>query len=200
MSPLRPALVLLSILLAAPVAQTQELSPRVGLAAFATLPASKGAALYDSGWKLSFSIHVRREEVVEGRVRMEVGEFPAGKGRLDPGATITVQRARTRLVGYDWLIPLGAKGPTGLDVILGIGGVHWFTDTRVTSLPNNPYPFSWSYSDSDVAFASTLGLRYRLARHFTLEAHHVFTFKPANGSDFSDGELSHTSIGIGYRF
>ena len=148
MSPLRPALVLLSILLAAPVAEAQELSPRVGLAAFITLPASKGAALYDSGWKLSFSIHVRREELIEGRVRMEVGEFPAGKGRLDPGATITVQRARTRLVGYDWLIPLGEKGPTGLDVILGIGGVHWFTDTRVTSLPNNPYPFSWSYSDS----------------------------------------------------
>jgi hypothetical protein len=172
----------------------------VGIAAFATLPTGAGSHFYNSGWKVNLTIHVRREQLVEGRVRMELGQFPEGSGRVDSSFTATVQRARTRLVGYDWLIPLGEKRPTGLDLILGIGGAHWFSESRVSSLPGNPYPFTYNYSDDTIAFAATVGLRYRLSRNLELELHQVFTSTPGHSRDFEDAELSHTAIGLGFRF
>lgn len=200
MRPTHCALAILTALLASPTVLAQELSPRVGIAAFATLPTGAGSNFYSSGWKVSLTIHVHREQQIEGRVRMELGEFPEGSGKLDTPYTNTVRWARTRLVGYDWLIPLGEKRATGLDLVLGIGGSHWFSESRSTSLPGNPYPYTYNYTDDSIAFAATVGLRYRLSRNIELELHQVFTSTPGHSRDFEDAELSHASIGLGFRF
>ena len=180
--------------------QAQELSPRLGLDVFAAQPNDTAGNLYASGWKLSLTIHVRREAEVEGRVRMEFGRFGEGSGTTNGNYSRTKTRAQTRMVSYDWLIPLGQKAETGFDLILGIGGAHWITHSQVETLPGNPYPYSYTYDDDNLAFAATLGLRYRLGRHWTLEVHHVFSTTPGHQKDFEDAELSHTALGLGYRF
>jgi hypothetical protein len=198
-----PTALSLAILLPlTPGLEAQELSPRMGLGAFFTQPTDSGGKLYASGWKVNLAIHVRREALVEGRVRLEFGEFREGKEVFDwGGAAASRYSARTRLVGYDWLIPLGTKQATGLDLILGLGGAHWFRQSSHYSLPGNAYPFAYySSSGDELAFAGTLGLRYRLARNFELEIHQVFTSTPRSDKDFSDGELSHTSLGLSFRF
>jgi len=191
---------LLFTLLAVPALRAQELSPRVGISAFVTQPADSGGKLYGSGWKVNLTIHVRREAQVEGRVRMEFGEFSEGKTVLQYGTGGTRYSARTRLVGYDWLIPLGEKRETGLDFILGMGGAHWFRQRAESSLQGDPYPYSYSHWDDQLAFAATAGIRFRLSRQVELELHHVFTSLPGNQRDFEDGELSHTALGLGVRF
>jgi hypothetical protein len=190
------------LLFSTPCLEAQELSPRMGLGAFFTQPTDTGGKLYASGWKVNLTVHVRREAQVEGRVRLELGEFRDGKEVYDwGGGAASRYSARTRLVGYDWLIPLGPKQATGLDLILGLGGAHWFRESRHYSLPGNPYPFAYSSSSGDeLAFAGTVGLRYRLARNFELEIHQVFTSTPKSDRDFSDAELSHTALGLSFRF
>lgn len=191
---------LLFALLAAPALRAQELSPRVGFAAFITQPTDSGGKLYGSGWKVNLTIHVHRESLVEGRVRLEFGEFSQGGEVLDSPYTASRYRAQTRLVGYDWLIPLGQKGETGADLILGMGGAHWFRERREYSLPGNPYPYRYSDWDNQLAFAATVGFRFRLHRQVELEIHQILTSVPGNQRDFKDAELSHTALGVGCRF
>jgi len=186
-------------LLAAPVLQAQELSPRVGLAAFVSQPTDVGGKLYGSGWKVNLTIHVRRESFVEGRVRMEVGEFREGKDVVTPYSNVRYS-ARARLVGYDWLIPLGEKRERGVDLILGIGGAHWFRERIVSNVSGTPYWQNYSDTDNELAFAGTVGFRFRLNRNVELEVHQVLTSVPGGNKDFEDGELSHTAVGVGFRF
>ncbi len=186
-------------LLAAPVLQAQDLSPRVGLAAFVTQPADVGGKLYGSGWKVNLTIHVHRESFVEGRVRMEIGEFQEGKGVVTPYNTVKYS-ARSRLVGYDWLIPLGEKRERGVDLILGIGGAHWFRERTQSNIGGLPSWQSYATTDNELAFAGTVGIRFRLNRHVELEIHQVLTSVPGDNKDFEDGELSHTALGVGFRF
>ncbi len=181
----------------------QDLSPRMGFGAFFMQPTDWAGKHYGSGWKVNLTLHVRREATVEGRVRFEVGEFREGKDMTDWwGYQASRYQARTRLVGYDWLIPLGSKKPTGLDVILGIGGVHWYRDRTVHSLPGYPFTPVYSYGNTDdnLAFAGTVGLRYRFSRNFEVELHQVLTSTPNSHQDFSDAELSHTALGLSVRF
>ena len=197
---LPPLLSLAFTLLAAPAMQAQELSPRMGFAAFFTQPADSAAKLYGSGWKVNLTVHVHREALVEGRVRLEFGEFSEGKGLLYPPYSGERYRAQSRLVGYDWLIPLGPKRETGVDLILGIGGAHWKRHWTHYSLPGNPYPYDYSDYEDQVAFAGTVGFRLRLTRKVELEVHHVLTSTPSSHRDFEDAELSHTAVGVGFRF
>lgn len=187
-------------LLSVPALQAQELSPRVGITGYLTQPADTAGRIYGSGWKLNVAIHVRREQEVEGRVRFEFGAFGEGKEVNHAPYEVVHYSARTRLVGYDWLIPIGPKRDQGLDAILGIGGAHWFRERRATSLPTNPY--SWDSSDTshELAFTTTIGLRFRFNRKVALEIHHVFTSFPGSDRDFEDAELSHTALGVGVRF
>ena len=173
----------------------------MGINAYFTQPADTAARMYSSGWKINLAVHVRRESLVEGRVRMEFGEFREGKDVVrNPYSTVRYS-AQTRLVGYDWLIPLGDKREAGVDLILGIGGAHWFRERRETPIAGSPYPY---YSNSDtqheLGFAGTIGFRIRLTRNVGLEIHHVLTSLPGSDRDFEDAELSHTAIGVGFRF
>jgi hypothetical protein len=188
-------------LLVSPIAQAQELSPRMGFAAFFTHPTDEAAKLYGSGWKVNLTVHVQRESTVEGRLRFEIGEFREGENRLQSPYSGIRYKAQTRLVGYDWLIPFGQKQETGVDLILGIGGAHWYRETKSFSLPGNPNPYSDSTSSSEkLAFAGTVGFRVRLTRNVELEIHQVLTSLPGSNRDFEDAELSHTAIGVGLRF
>lgn len=199
MNPSRASLSLAFALLAAPGLQAQDLSPRMGMAVFFTQPTDVGGNLYGSGWKVDLTIHVRRESFVEGRVRLEAGEFREGKDVITPYNRVRYS-ARTRLVGYDWLIPLGEKRERGVDLILGLGGAHWFRERTETVTNGAPYWQNYSSTDNELAFAGTVGLRLRLNRNVELELHQVLTSVPGNKKDFEDGELSHTAMGVGFRF
>ena len=188
------------VLLAAPVLQAQELSPRLGFTAFITQPTDEAGKLLGSGWKVNLTVHVRREFPVEGRLRFEFGEFREGKEMLQSPFSGVRYSATTRLVGYDWLIPLGQKRETGVDLILGIGGAHWFRERKNFSLPGNPTPYTSSSTTEKLAFAGTVGFRVRLSRMVELELHQVLTSLPGSNRDFEDAELSHTALGVGIRF
>lgn len=181
--------------------QAQELSPRMGFNAYFTQPADTAGKMYSSGWKVNLAIHVRREAEVEGRVRLEFGEFREGKEVNRNPYSVTRYSAQTRLVGYDWLIPIGPKRETGVDFIAGLGGAHWFRERR--NFQTGSYPYPW-YDNSDrqheLAFAGTVGFRFRLNRNVCFEIHHVLTSLPGSDRDFEDAELSHTAFGVGVRF
>jgi hypothetical protein len=194
-----PALVL--ALLAPAALQGQDLSPRMGFGAFVTQPADTAGKLYGSGWKVDLTVHFRREEPVEGRLRLEFGEFRMGKEVLQYEFSGTRYSAQTRLVSYDWMIPLGPKRATGVDVVLGIGGAHWKRHWNSYSLPGSPYPYTpYSEDEDQVAFAATVGFRFRVNRNVGLELHQVLTSLPSVSRDFEDAELSHTALGVVVRF
>jgi hypothetical protein len=172
----------------------------MGLSAFLTQPADEAGKLYGSGWKVNLTVHVRREAQVEGRLRFEFGGFREGKDFLTSPYAGVRYSASTRLVGYDWLIPFGQKRETGVDLILGIGGAHWFRERKSFSLPGNPFPFNDSSTSDKLAFAGTVGIRVRLNRMVELELHQVLTSLPGSNRDFEDAELSHTALGVGIRF
>ena len=200
---MRPAFSALGLALAiaaAPALKAQELSPRMGFNAYFTQPADTAGKMYSSGWKLNLAIHVRREAHVEGRVRLEFGEFRVGKEVVRAPYSTVRYSAQTRLVGYDWLIPLGDKRETGVDLILGIGGAHWFRERTEASLAGNTYPFHHSDTQHELGFAGTVGFRIRLTRNVGLEIHHVLTSNPGSDRDFEDAELSHSALGVGFRF
>ncbi|MFN8012229.1 MAG: hypothetical protein U0P81_12715 [Holophagaceae bacterium] len=189
------------LILAGPALQAQELSPRIGINAYFTQPADTAGKIYSSGWKVNLAIHVRRESEVEGRLRLEAGEFREGKEVERNPYSVTRYSASTRLVGYDWLIPFGPKRETGVDLILGIGGAHWFRERRTVPVMQTPYPwYDTSTTQHELAFAGTVGLRFRLSRAVALEIHHVLTSLPGSDRDFEDAELSHTAVGVGVRF
>lgn len=190
------------ILMAGAALGAQGLSPRLGIGVFVLQPTDTAGKQYGNGWKVNLTLHVRREATVEGRVRFELGEFREGGDVSTWAFQASRYRARTRLVGYDWLIPFGSKRSTGLDAILGIGGVHWFQERTVRPLPGDPYSSGYSYSSTvdNLAFAGTVGLRYRFGRSFEVELHQVLTSTPSNNRDFSDAELSHTALGLCVRF
>lgn len=189
------------LILAGPALRAQGLSPRFGINAYFTQPADTASKIYSSGWKLNLAVHVRREAEVEGRLRLEFGEFREGKEVDRNPYSVTRYSARTRLVGYDWLVPFGPKRETGVDLILGIGGAHWFRERRHIPVAPSPYPwYSDSHTQHELAFAGTVGFRFRLNPSVALEVHHVLTSLPGSDRDFEDAELSHTAIGVGVRF
>lgn len=189
------------LVFAHPALRSQDLSPRIGINAMFTQPADTAGKIYSSGWKLNLAIHVRRESEVEGRVRLEFGEFREGKEVDRTPFSVTRYSAQTRLVGYDWLIPIGPKRDSAVDFIVGIGGAHWFRERRYTQTAATPYPwYDSSTTQHELAFAGTLGFRFRLSRNLALEVHHVLTSLPGSDRDFEDAELSHTAFGIGVRF
>ncbi len=201
MKPAFSALGLALAVSAAATLQAQTHSPRMGITAYFTQPADTAGKIYSSGWKVNLAIHVRRESEIEGRVRLEFGEFRQGKEVDRNYHSASRYSAQTRLVGYDWLVPFGPKREAGVDLILGIGGAHWFRER--TSVPTGAYPYPW-YDHSDrkheLAFAGTIGFRFRLNRSVGFEIHHVLTSLPGSDRDFEDAELSHTAIGVGVRF
>ncbi len=172
----------------------------MGLTGYFMNPTDTAAKLYGSGWKVALTVHVRRESPIEGRVRFEFGEFHEGTDRIESPYTGARYQAQTRLVGYDWLFPLGQKRETGVDFILGIGGAHWFRQKRSFSLPGSPFPTNDTHSEDELAFAGTVGFRVRIARNVELEIHQVLTSLPGSERDFKDAELSHTAFGVGLRF
>jgi len=172
----------------------------MGFSAFLTQPADEAAKLYGSGWKVNLTVHVRREALVEGRLRFEFGEFREGRDFPSQHYSTVRYSARTRLVGYDWLLPLGQKQETGVDLILGIGGAHWYREKKSFSLPGSPASFSDSSTSDKLAFAATVGFRMRITRNVELELHQVLTSLPGSNRDFEDAELSHTALGVGFRF
>jgi hypothetical protein len=197
----RSSLGLVLALFLAPLLRAQELSPRMGFSAFLTQPSDEAGKLYNSGWKVNLTVHVRREYEVEGRLRFEFGGFGEGKD-LPAGPPYSAVRysARTRLVGYDWLIPLGLKRETPVDLILGLGGAHWYREKRSLRLPAFPPSGTDSDTTEKLAFAGTVGFRWRLTRNVELELHQVLTSLPGSHRDFEDAELSHTALGVGVRF
>ena len=197
-----PARLGLAVALAAgPTLPAQELSPRIGLNFYLTQPADTAGKIYSSGWKVNLAIHVRRESPIEGRVRLEFGEFREGKDRFRDAYSTVRYSAQTRLVGYDWLLPLGEKRETGVDFIFGIGGAHWYRERREELAPTAPsYYYSNNTTQHELGFAGTLGFRFRVSRNLTFEIHHVLTSLPGSDRDFEDAELSHTALGLGMRF
>jgi len=113
-------------------------------------------------------------------------------------ASASRSKAQTRLVSYDWLIPLGPKRPTGVDLVLGIGGAHSYRSMSTYYLQGDPNPYR--YTDDKVSFAATVGLRLRAARNIEVELHQVLTAAPSWSHEVEDGIASHTALGVCFRF
>ncbi|MBI4912498.1 MAG: outer membrane beta-barrel protein [Acidobacteria bacterium] len=197
---MRPLVIaLLTVLgLAAPA---QDLKQRFGLNFSATIPSDTAGKLYGKGWKIGVPFYFRIGMPVEGRLRVEFGHFNQGKAMAGSyGVTYGPTSASTRLVSYDWLINLGERRQeTGVDFIIGIGGAHWWREYTYTySSPG--FSNTRQESDHELAFAGTVGFRFRINPNLAVELHQVLTSLPGSSRDFKDAELSHTSIGLGVRF
>ncbi|MDP2876931.1 MAG: hypothetical protein Q8O00_12160 [Holophaga sp.] len=169
-----------------------------GLNIYGTKPTDEASKLYDHGWKIAVPFYFRIGNPVEQRLRVEFGKFSKGRPVAVAGGW-EQSEASTRLVGYDWLISLGQRKEAGVDLILGIGGARWnqnyvFTHAAGSGLPD------YEDTDQNAAFAATIGFRFRFTRNLALELHQVLTSLPGSDRDFKDAELSHTALGLAFRF
>jgi len=199
MRTLMPALLIGASIALSAQNRDEDVSHRFGLNLQVMVPTDTAGKLYKTGYSVGIPIYFRQGEKVEGRLRMEVGRFE-GKSRKAYYGYETIS-ANTRFVGYDWLVRLGAKRDPGVDFLIGIGGSHWY-QTRTAAYPagdHPPYPIDSDYG-SQLAFTVSVGFIFHLNRHVGIEAKQMLTSLPGSNRDFTDAELSHTSVGMAFRF
>lgn len=174
----------------------QDWGQHFGLNLYVVQPSDTAGKLYERGYKIAVPFYFRIGNRVEQRLRVEFGSFSEGPVRqVDSYGTTEKSSASSRLVGYDWLVSMGERKEAGVDLILGVGGTSWYQEITRTMPGNAPY----KDTETQAAFAATLGLRVRFNRHIALELHQVLTSLPGEKRDFRDAELSHTALGIAFR-
>ena len=177
----------------------QSTSHRFGLNFQMMIPTDTAGKLYKTGYNIGIPFYFRQGEDVEGRLRIEIGHFD-GKSRSDyPG--IEVISADTRFIGYDWLIKMGPSRDPGVDFLIGIGGAHWYQNRSYTSSVGTP---ASNYTDEGygdkIAFVLSVGFIFHITSHIGIEAKQMLTSVPNSQRDFHDADLSHTSLGVAFRF
>jgi len=194
-----PALLISAASVLSAQSQEHSLSRRFGLNLQAMLPTDTAGKLYKTGYNIGIPFYFRQGKDVEGRLRVEVGHFD-GKRRSVYGGTEEVS-ADTRFVGYDWLVRLGPSRDPGVDFLIGIGGAHWYQTRSYTSSTGTP---NMGYTDEDygekVAFVLSVGFIFHITRHVGIEAKQMLTSLPGSQREFQDADLSHTSLGVAFRF
>lgn len=179
--------------------QEQSVAHRFGLNINVMFPTGTAGDFYKTGYNIGIPFYFRLGEPVEGRLRIELGHFD-GKTR-DSYSGREVVSADTRYVGYDWLIQLGQSRDPGVDFLVGIGGAHWNQTRTFTSLVGTPSTNSTNEEyGNKVAFVLSLGFIFHFTSHMGLEAKQMFSSVPNSERDFHDADLSHTSLGLAFRF
>ncbi len=179
--------------------QEQPASHRFGLNLQMMFPTDTAGKLYKAGYNIGIPFYFRQGEEVEGRLRIEIGHFE-GKSRSDyPG--VEVISADTRFIGYDWLVRMGPSRAPGVDFLIGIGGAHWYQSRTYTSSVGTP---ASNYTDEGygdkIAFVLSVGFIFHINSRVGIEAKQMLTSLPNSQRDFHDADLSHTSVGVAFRF
>ncbi len=183
--------------------QEEQVSHRFGVNLQVMIPTDTAAKLYQTGYSVGIPFYFHQGEQVEGRLRVEFGHFN-GKTRTVSNYIGIHQESvstDTRFVGYDWLVRLGESRDSGVDLIVGIGGAHWY-QTRTTSSTAGGAIVTSSddgYGEK-LAFVLSVGFTFHITRNVGIEAKQMLTSLPGSNRDFSDAELSHTSVGVAFRF
>lgn len=183
--------------------QDEPVSHRFGLNLQVMIPTDTAAKLYQAGYSVGIPFYFHSGEPVEGRLRVEIGHFN-GKSRVVSdffGVHQESVTADTRFVGYDWLVRMGEARYPGADFLVGIGGAHWY-QTRTTSTTtggSNVTRKDDGYGEK-VGFVLSLGFIFHITRNVGIEAKQMLTSLPGTRRDFTDAELSHTSVGVAFRF
>ena len=179
--------------------QEQSVSHRFGLNIQLMLPTDTAGKLYKTGYNIGMPFYFRQGEDVEGRLRVEIGHFE-GKSR-NIGSGSEEVSADTRFIGYDWLVKLGPSREPGVDFLIGIGGAHWYQTRTYSAFAGSP---NVNYTDEDygdkLAFVLSVGFIFHINNHVGIEAKQMLTSLPNSQRDFHDADLSHTSLGVAFRF
>ncbi len=202
-----PALLISAASVLSAQSQEHSLSRRFGLNLQAMLPTDTAGKLYKTGYNIGIPFYFHQGEAVEGRLRVEIGHFE-GKSRSVNSGFEKIS-ADTRFVGYDWLVRLGPsrdqgdqadQGNPGVDFLFGIGGAHWYQTLSYTS----PTGTNMNYTDKGygqkLAFVLSVGFVFHITSHVGIEAKQMLTALPNSQRDFHDADLSHTSLGLAFRF
>ena len=163
------------------------------------LPTDTAGKLYKTGYSIGIPFYFHQGEAVEGRLRFEFGHFDGKSRNVNSGYEKV--SADTRYIGYDWLVQIGPSRDPGVNFLIGIGGAHWYQTRSYTSPVGAP---NMSYTDEGygekVAFVLSVGFIFQLNSHVGIEAKQMFTSLPNSQRDFHDADLSHTSLGLAFRF
>lgn len=177
----------------------EPVSHRFGLNFQIMVPTDTAGKLYQNGFSIGIPFYFHHAEGVDGRLRVEIGHFD-GKRRNVYSGTEEIS-ADTRYVGYDWLVRLGQSRDPGVDFLIGIGGAHWYQTRSYTSIPGTP---DVNYTDEDygnkIAFVLSVGFIFHITNHVGIEAKQMLTSLPNSQRDFHDADLTHTSVGVAFRF
>jgi hypothetical protein len=178
--------------------QDQSVAHRFGLNLQMMLPTDTAAKLYKTGYNIGIPFYFRQGEEVEGRLRVEIGHFE-GKSRNVYGGVESIS-ADTRYVGYDWLIRLGPSRDPGVDLLIGVGGAHWYQNLSRTYPQGADVMYVDDGYGEKVAFVLSVGFIFHINRNVGIEAKQMLTSLPNSERDFHDADLSHTSLGVAFRF
>lgn len=181
-------------------AQGQEppAAHRFGLNLQLMLPTDTAGELYKTGYNIGIPFYFRQGEDVEGRLRVEIGHFEGKTRKIDSGTEDI--SADTRYIGYDWLVRLGPSRDPGVDFLIGIGGAHWYqTRSYKPAAGSDIYVIDEDYGDK-IAFVLSIGFIFHITNHVGIEAKQMLTSLPNSHRDFHDADLSHTSLGVAFRF
>ncbi|MBL0311160.1 MAG: hypothetical protein IPP78_00315 [Holophagaceae bacterium] len=173
-------------------------SSRFGLNIQMMLPTDTAGSLYKTGYNIGIPFYFRQGEDVEGRLRVEIGHFD-GKNRTVYGEVQSIS-ADTRYVGYDWLIKMGPSRNPGVDFLVGVGGAHWYQSISHTYAPGSDVIYVDDGYGEKLAFVLSLGFLFHINSHVGIEAKQMLTSLPNSRRDFHDADLSHTSLGVAFRF
>ena len=194
-----PALLISAASVLSAQSQEQSVSHRFGLNLQVMLPTDTAGKLYKTGYNIGIPFYFRQGEEVEGRLRVEIGHFNGRRRSVNSGYEEV--SADTRYIGYDWLVRLGPAREPGVDFLLGIGGAHWYQTRSGASPAGTSYQ---NYTDEGygdkVAFVLSIGFIFHLTSHVGIEAKQMLTSLPNSQRDFHDADLSHTSLGVAFRF
>lgn len=194
-----PALLLSAASLLSAQSRESSVAHRFGVNFQVMIPADTAGKLYQTGYNIGIPFYFRQGEDVEGRLRIEIGHFEGKNRSVYPG--IEKISADTRFVGYDWLVKLGPSRDPGADFLIGIGGAHWYQTRSYTSPTGTP---DSNYTDNDygdkLAFVLSVGFVFHITSHIGIEAKQMLTSLPNSQRDFHDADLTHTSLGVAFRF
>lgn len=181
----------------------ETVSHRFGVNIQVMMPTDTASKLYETGYSIGIPFYFHCGEPVEGRLRIEIGHLNGKTRTLSDfyGVRQDTISADTRFVGYDWLVRLGESRDPGVDFLVGIGGAHWYQTLTTTYTSGTPGMGNVDdgYGEK-LAFVLSLGFIFHINRNVGIEVKQMLTSLPGSNRDFTDAELSHTSIGAAFRF
>ncbi len=176
----------------------ESASHRFGLNIQMMLPTDTAGSLYKTGYNIGIPFYFRQGQDVEGRLRVEIGHFD-GKTRTVYGEPQSIS-ADTRYIGYDWLVRMGPSRNPGVDFLIGVGGAHWYQTLTRTHTPGSDIVYVDDGYGEKIAFVLSVGFIFHINNHVGIEAKQMLTSLPNSQRDFHDADLSHTSLGVAFRF